>query len=86
MSRVFRAIARLRGQLAVDLQFRHVVDDAEQLPLGVDLGLTAQRESPQAALLGVTEHGLDQAHALGVDRATFVAVDFLAHGAAVRVG
>ena len=56
MSRVFRADLRLRGHLAVDLQFRHVVDNAEQLPLGVDLGLSAQRESSQAALLDVTEH------------------------------
>lgn len=86
MSRVFRALARLRGHLAVDLQFRHVVDNAEQLPLGVDLGLSAQRESPQAALLDVTEHRFNQSHALGVDRAAFVTVYFLAHGATVRVG
>lgn len=82
--RAGRAVSRLRGDLAVDLQFRHIVDDAEQLPLGVDLGFSAQRESTQAALLGVTEHRLDQAHALGVDRAAFGAVDLLAHGPAVR--
>ena len=80
------AQVRLRGDLAVDLQFRHVVDDAEELPLGVDLGFPAQRESAQAALLGMPEHRLDQAHAMGVDRAALGAVDLLAHGAAVRVG
>ena len=72
--------------VAIALQLRDVVDNAKQLPLRVDLGLAAQRESSQAALLRMAEHRLDQTHALGIDRAAFVAVDFLAHGAAVRVG
>jgi hypothetical protein len=62
------------------------VDDAEQLPLRVDLGLAPQRESAKTALLGVTEHRLDEAHAMGINRTALVAVDLLAHGAAVRVG
>jgi hypothetical protein len=83
---VLRAFPRLRGHLAVELQFGHVVDNAEQLPLRVDLGVATQRESAQAALLDVPEHRFDQAHAMGVDRTAFGTVDFFAHGAAVRVG
>ena len=86
MTRVSRVLARLRGHLAIELQFGHGVDDAIQLPLRVDLGLTTQRESAQAALLDVAEHRLDQPHAMGVGRAALATVDFLAHGAAVRVG
>ena len=82
----FRMFFGLRGQLAVELQFRHVVDDAEQLPLCVDLGLATQRESAQAALLDMAKHRLDKAHAVSVHRAAFGAVDLLAHRAAVRVG
>lgn len=86
MTRVSRTFFGLRGQFAVDLQFGHIVDDAIQLPLRVDLGLTTQSEAAQAALLDVAEHRLDQAHAVGIDRTAFGAVDFPAHGAAMGVG
>lgn len=42
---VLRAGLRLGSHLAVNLQFGHVVDDAVQLPLRVDLGLDAQCEA-----------------------------------------
>jgi hypothetical protein len=86
MDRIWRAFGRLCGHLSVKLQLTHVVDDADQLPLRVDLGLTTQRKSTQATLLDVPKHRLDQSHAVGVDRTTFRAVDFFSHGAAVRIG
>src|SRR5574337_361425 len=86
MTPVSRAFFGLGGQLAVQLQFGDVVDDAIQLPLRVDLGLAAQREAAQATLLDMAEYRLNQTHAMGVDRATVGAVDLLAHRAAMRVG
>jgi hypothetical protein len=83
---VLRAFPCLLGHLAVWLKIGPVVENAEQLPLRVDLGLATQRKSAQAALLDVPEHRLDPAHAVGVDRTAFETVDFFVQGAAVRVG
>lgn len=58
----------------------------EAADLRVHLGFSTQRESSQAALLCVSEHRFDHAHALGMDRAAFDAVDFSTHRTAVRIG
>ena len=63
---VLPAFTRLRGHLSVELQFRHVVGNAEQLPSRIDLGLATQRETAQAALPDVAEYRLDQTHEVGI--------------------
>ena len=43
--RISQVFFGLGSHLAVQLQFGHVMDNAVQLPLRVDLGLGAQREA-----------------------------------------
>ena len=66
-------------------QLLDIVNQAVQVPLGVDLRLRSQREAIQALVVPkVGEHGLHDRDAPPIEPAAPVAVDCLLHALGVR--
>lgn len=56
-----------------------VVDDGEELPLGVHLASAAEGEAPHALVLQIGEDGFDGWHSASVDGAPCRAIKLPAH-------
>ena len=57
-------------------QFLDVMDEAEELPLRIDLLLTSEREAIESFVMpDISEHGLNRRKASPVQGLTFRAVD-----------
>lgn len=63
------------------------MDEAEELPLGVDFGAAAQGEATEAlVVMKIAEDRRDSGEALPITLATFGAVDMFFHAVGVRRG
>ncbi len=63
-----------------------VVDQREQLPLPIDLGLPAQGEAVESLVVAqIGEHRFDGCKASSIERSTFGTVDALLHALGVLV-
>ena len=61
-------------------KFLDVVNEAEELPLCIDLGAPTQRETVESLVVPkITEHGFDGGEASSVGRATLFAIDAPPH-------